>query len=142
MSDHEEQEIINETAATTAECLIKELQRQGMIRQRETAYQRTEKALSNYRLLRSAVNEAEDKQRVATTERFLTLIDNALDEIKDDPYYQVIKMIYIEGKTRESVADILFCDVKTITRNKKRLIDILKVRLFTDMYIKELIFDM
>lgn len=113
-----------------------------MLKQYETAYQKTEKALYNYKNFRDAVDIAEDKQKVIITQSFLKLVDRALDTIKDDPYYLIIKMLYIDGETVGAAADRLLCDEKTITRNKKRLIEILKVKLFSDKYITELLLDM
>jgi len=47
-------------------------------------------------------------------------------------------MKYFESKTREEIAEELEVDVSTITRNKNRLINTLKITLFSDEVIYEL----
>ena len=48
-------------------------------------------------------------------------------------------MIYFEGKTREQVAEFYDVEPKTITYNKKRLINILKTVLLADLTVKEIL---
>lgn len=62
------------------------------------------------------------------TERYLKRIDNALDKIRTDKYFNIITLKYLnkeEGKiaTDEAIAEILEKDRKTIARNRKRLIN-------------------
>ena len=40
-----------------------------------------------------------------------------------DKYYDIIPLFYFEHNTIEAIAEKLFCDVITIYRNKKRLLD-------------------
>ena len=65
-------------------------------------------------------------------------IEEALEEIRDDPYYDIIPMYYFEGETRENIALTLETTVRTVARNKRRLIDYLKVKLFSDSCIYEI----
>lgn len=44
-----------------------------------------------------------------------------LDEVKGDRYFDIITMFYFEGYTVEKIAEHLDVDVRTISRNKKRL---------------------
>lgn len=44
-----------------------------------------------------------------------------LDEVKDDRYFDIITMFYFEGYTVEKIAEQLNVDVRTVSRNKKRL---------------------
>lgn len=78
------------------------------------------------------------QESIQTTQRLLNLVDNALIKIKQDPYYKVINHKYFEGKTHEEIAAILDKDVSTITRNKTRLVNELKIKLFSDEVIGEL----
>ncbi|MDB1959283.1 hypothetical protein PMY38_11795, partial [Clostridium tertium] len=71
------------------------------------------------------------------TERDLKRIDNALDKIRDDKYFGIIQYKYLnEDKekitTDEELADKFNRDRKTITRNKKRLINKLMTILFPE----------
>lgn len=69
------------------------------------------------------------------TERILKRIDNALDEIRKDKYFDIIQYKYLnidEEKinTNEELAYKLRRDRKTVMRNKKRLINKLITILF------------
>ena len=68
------------------------------------------------------------------TEREINRIEKALDKIKDDKYFTIIELKYLnfdeKSKTDEEIAEILGKDRTTIIRNKKRLINKLKVILF------------
>lgn len=75
---------------------------------------------------------------IALTKRYIKTIDNALLKIKDDPYYDLIKMRYFEGANREEIADYFGVDVATVSRNKSRLINTLKVHLFSDEVITDI----
>lgn len=74
-------------------------------------------------------------QSLKTTENFIKLIDDALDSISNDSYFEIIRLKYFEKQTREDIADYFDCDIKTVSRNKNRLINMLQIRLFSDEYI-------
>jgi beta-lactamase class D len=61
-------------------------------------------------------------------------IDKALLNISDDEYYEIIKLKYFGAKNvqknDEEIAQILYCDKSTVSRNKNRLIKRLSVLLF------------
>ena len=63
---------------------------------------------------------------------YLDLIDEALEKISNDDYFDIIRMKYFEGKTREEIAEYFNVDVATISRHKKRLINKLGIYLFPD----------
>lgn len=73
---------------------------------------------------------------IQTTRTFLRVMDEALETVKDDMYYELIPMRYFEGATLEDIAEYFDCDVSTVSRNKNRLINILQIRLFSDEVIK------
>ena len=75
---------------------------------------------------------------IAITKRLMKIVDQALEKIKDDPYYEVIAYKYFQSKTHEEIADIYQKDISTITRNKTRLINSLKINLFSDEVIGEI----
>lgn len=72
------------------------------------------------------------------TERVIARIENALDKVKNDKYFRIIELKYLKqaAKTDEEIAEILEKDQSTITRNRNRLINSLKVILFPES-IKE-----
>lgn len=84
-------------------------------------------------------SELKEKYKIEKmeTERDLKRIDNALDKIRDDKYFCIIQYKYLnEDKekitTDEELADKFNRDRKTITRNKKRLINKLMTILFPE----------
>lgn len=75
---------------------------------------------------------------ISNTKRLINLIDNSLNKLKKDKYYKIIELKYFNGETREKIAEIFNADVSTITRNKNRLLNSLKINLFSDEVIEEL----
>lgn len=82
------------------------------------------------------IERIEDSIRV--TRNLLKTIDATLELIKEDKYFDIIKMKYFEGKTQANIAEYFNRDEKTITRNKNRLINILRIHLFSDECIEEI----
>lgn len=79
----------------------------------------------------------------AETERDIEKIEKALNKIREDKYFEIIKMKYLEKRedekiTDEDVAEALGRDRTTIIRNKKRLINKLKTIMFPQS-IKEIL---
>lgn len=121
--------IIDETVNTT----VAKLKLSGLIKDNSlTAFQKTEKALRLYRNIQSGHSEN------GISEKFVKLVDKALGDMRDDPYYDVIPMIYFEGMTREQVAEYFDTTVTTISRHKTRLVNKLTPILFSDETIIEL----
>lgn len=79
------------------------------------------------------------KVEKAETERDIARIDNALDKVRNDKYFKIIELKYLkqEAKTDEEIAEILERDRTTISRNRSRLINSIKIILFPES-IKEL----
>ena len=75
---------------------------------------------------------------ISTTRSFIKIIEDAIYSLQDDPYYHLIHLRYFEGRTREEIAEYFDCDVKTVTRNKNRLINLLQIRLFSDEVIQQI----
>ena len=78
------------------------------------------------------------EQSIQVTKNFISIIDDALAKLKDDPYFEIIPMKYFENKTREEIAEYFDVDVSTISRNKNRLINLLQIRLFSDEVIYQI----
>lgn len=76
--------------------------------------------------------------KIHTTKNFIKIIDDAIDALKDDPYYDLISLRYFKGYSMEDIAEHLGCDVRTVQRNKNRLINLLQIRLFSDEVIQEI----
>ena len=96
----------------------------------KSPHQKTEELLRNYQAFTLSGNPA--------AEKMIQRIEMALQVIKEDPYYDVIVMYYIKGKTREDIADLFNTSVTTISRNKTRLISRITPVLFAEDYIMQL----
>lgn len=93
--------------------------------------------------IKSDADKAEEKiesieQSIHVTKNFIRIIDAALDSLEDDPYFDIIRMKYFEGSTREEIAEYFDVDASTISRNKNRLINLLQIRLFSDEVIYQM----
>jgi len=73
-------------------------------------------------------------------ESYIQFIDNSLDRISTDQYFDIIRLKYFEGLTNEDISFELDCDPSTVTRHKNRLINIIKIYLFPDDSIVELFY--
>ena len=58
------------------------------------------------------------------------VLEEALEIIKPDPYYESVSGRYFEGLDNEAIAESLGCDATTVWRNRQRLIKSLSVRLY------------
>lgn len=120
-------QVISDTVNTT----VLKLKMAGLMKDdRKSAFQKTEELLKNYR----AFIQSDQPY----TQKLVEKINAALKTIEDDPYYEVIPMIYFEELTREAVAEYFDTTVTTVSRNKTRLVNKLKAMLFSDDVIYEL----
>lgn len=82
---------------------------------------------------------AEIQASIATTKRFIGVINAALDKLrKSEIYYELIPMKYFQGKSNNEIAEYFQCDIRTIYRQKKRIVTKLQIRLFSDDTINQL----
>ncbi|CCY88356.1 dNA-directed RNA polymerase specialized sigma subunit sigma24 [Mycoplasma sp. CAG:956] len=81
---------------------------------------------------------SELKQISVKTKSQIRLVKSSLKKIEDDKWYDIIPMYYFENMKIESIAEELDCSVSTISDNKKRLMNELKVYIFPDTFIEEL----
>lgn len=122
---------INEIINATVNATVLKLKMAGLMKSdRKTAYQKTEELLYNY--------ESFKKSDQPFTLKLVSKIDDALKEIEDDIYYEIIPLTYFKNETRENIAERFNTTERTISRNKGRLVNQLKVKLFSDDVIYEL----
>ena len=123
------EEIIAETVNTT----IAKLKLAKLIKDdRQTAFEKTEQILRSYDDMKKSHSED------GTAKKFIDIVDNALKQIKDDPYYDIIPMMFFGKESRETIAEYFDTTVTTISRNKRRLIEKLKCLIFADDVVVEL----
>lgn len=174
--------IIEQTAQTTAEKVVLEFQKKGMLKDsKQSAFQKTEILLYNYGSFQDAVKEKklqikevrshglkhksksitsfssgnnfsnqkdpdeleEEKilqleSSIKITKNLISVIDKALEKLHDDPYYDIIKLKYFEKKKGDEIAEYFNVETSTVSRNKNRLINVLKIYLFSDDVVNEL----
>ena len=75
---------------------------------------------------------------VQDTVRVISMIDRCMAQIKSDPYYDVLEMLYFEGRTQEDIAMTFGCSQVAISKNKSRLVRELAMRLFPNQAVNEL----
>lgn len=80
----------------------------------------------------------EIKTSIEDMSGYVETVDNALLMISGEPFFDILPMRYFEGRSREYIAEHFEVDVATISRNKNKLIDSLKIYLFPDASIMEL----
>lgn len=97
----------------------------------KSPFKKTEEILRNYPTFKQILDQP-------YTIKLCEKIEDALKDIEDDPYYEIIDLFYFQNQTRETIALELNTTVRTVGRNKARLVNILKLKLFSDDVIKEL----
>lgn len=75
---------------------------------------------------------------ITLTKHYIKTIHKALKTIEQDKYYEIIPKYYFENISMEKLSAHFEKDVKTIYRNRQRLINELKLQLFSDETIMEL----
>lgn len=122
---------INQIINNTVNITVLKLKMAGLMKDdRKTAYQKTEELLRNYN------DFCKSDQPYA--QKLTKQIDAALNDVEDDVYYEIVPLTYFDKKSREYIAEYFDTTVTTISRNKTRLINKLKVKLFSDDVIYEL----
>lgn len=124
---------IKDIISQTVDQTVLKLKMAGLMKNsQQSAAQKTEYILRNYNNFKKAHSEDD------AAKKFITIIDAALAELEDDPYYNLIPLIYFEGYTREEAAEYFDTTVTTISRNKRRLLEKLKLFIFADDVVYEL----
>lgn len=126
------EKIIDRAVNTAVNSTVIKLKMSGLMKDdRKTAYQKTEELLRNYNIFCEVDNKP-------YTQKMVRIINEALEDIRDDIYYEIIPLYYFKGWTREAIADHFRTTERTISRNKNRLINRMKARIFSDSVIREL----
>lgn len=87
-------------------------------------------------IIDTRINEL--KQSIHRTKAIINMVNSILQDLKKDKYYLILELKYFDKKTYEEIAEIMQCDISTVSRNKNRLINIMKIRLFPNNFINEL----
>ena len=132
MTDEELTRLINETVHKTVDETIYKLSTRRLLKDdQKTGIEKIEGLLRYY----PTAKKLNDKY----AQRITAQIDAALEEIKDDPYYDIIVMTYFNNDLRETIAGTFGTTVTTISRNKKRLLIELEKRITPSDFIMDLL---
>lgn len=124
---------VDEIIKQTVDYTVMKIKLAGLMKDnRQTAFQKTEQILRSYNDMKKSYSEN------GTAKKFVDIIDNALETLKNDSYYDIIPMLYFEKRSREDIAEFFDTTTTTISRNKRRLVEKLKVLIFADDVIYEL----
>ena len=77
------------------------------------------------------------QKSVQLTVKAISMIDRAMESVKNDPFYPILEMRYFEGRTLEDIANALGCTHSTISRNRNRLVNELALIIFPDLVVSE-----
>lgn len=132
MTDEELTRIIEETVHKTVNETVCKLHTKRLLKDdNKTGIEKIEELLRYY----PTAKKLNDKY----AKRITAHLEAALDELKDDPYYDIIVMTYFHGDLRETIANVFDTSVTTISRNKKRLLTELEKRITPSDFIMELL---
>ena len=67
---------------------------------------------------------------IAADQYELDNIEKALAGIADDEYYLTVSGRYLQGLSNEQIAERIPCEISTVWRNRKRLVQQLAVLLY------------
>ena len=122
----------------TVKHTVAELKRNGLIREnRLDSFKKTERILYEYPKFKKIVTEYKFED-MTITPKFVEMIENALHDVSDDPYFEIIPMKYFDGKTHEQIAEHFDVQPAAISKQRKRLINQLRGVIFSDDFITEL----
>lgn len=126
------EKIIEKTVEKTVEKTIARMTVAGVIKvDQKPVTQKTVDLLERYEQLK--LSDQPFSQKVVAQ------IETALDQIRKDPFFDIIPMFYFDKLSREDIAFHFGVNEKTITRNRKRLIRQMSVTLFSDDVIMDIL---
>lgn len=124
-------DVIENTARKTARSVVAEMKRKDLLKSNAlNSFKKTEKVLYEY----PAWKKSDDSE----TQKFCELIERALKEVEQDPYFELIELKYFERWTHERIAEYFDVDVSVISKRRTKLIDRLRPIIFSEDFIKEL----
>lgn len=126
-----EQEIKN-IIDNTCTAMVLKLKAAGLLEsQQRSAYEKTEALLYQYSALKKVAQPY--------ARRVVDEIDACLEDLKNEPYIQVIELFYFEGLKNAACARELNCDERTCRRNRRALVEKMTSRLASEDFIRELL---
>lgn len=125
------QEYIDKIINDTVDKTILKLKMTGLLKDnRKTAFQKTEELLREYKNLKKDDSE--------TVVKLIAKLETALIDIETEKYFEIIPMIYFENRTREEIAEHFNISVRTVIRQKIKMINQIKTKVFSEDVVFEL----
>ena len=122
----------------TVKQTVAELKRAGLIREnRLDSFKKTERILYEYPKFKKIVTEYKFED-MTITPTFVEMIENALHDVSDDPYFQIIELKYFKGWTHEQIAEYFDVQPAAISKQRTKLINRIRAGIFSDDFISEL----
>jgi DNA-directed RNA polymerase specialized sigma subunit len=78
------------------------------------------------------------QESVQETVQVISMIDRNMAAMRNDPYYKVLVMRYMEGRTQEDIAVELKCTQPNVAYHKSRLVKELAMRIFPSQVTQEM----
>ena len=98
--------------------------------------QATKKYLSEVEKIENMIENCENE--IKRLEHVVNMTENALKNIQDDKYYKIIELKYFEEMTLDYIAGYFNVEITTVKRNKNRLVNKVKVLIFLDNVIQDI----
>ena len=124
------EELIRRTAKETASEIIEQCKEKRQKDSQLGSFKKTERILYEYPNWREI--------DAANTVKFCLLVENALNRVSSDPYFQIIELKYFQKWTHERIAEHFGVDVSFISKRRTKLINSLRSIIFSDEFIREL----
>lgn len=128
--------LVNEIVERVVSKTIEKLRRADMLKEKKLdSFKKTEKVLYEY------AEWKDDEDASELQQKFCRQIEKALKRVSDDKYYTIIELRYFEKWTFEKIAEFFGVEQPCITKNRTRLINLIRPIIFADDFIRE-IFEM
>lgn len=127
-----DEKLLRQIIAETVDATVSKLQAAGIMRNGQcSAVEKTEALLYQYKALQDT--------QTPYAQRVVGEIDACLEEFKNDPYIDSIRLFYFEGLKNAAAAAATHTEERTFRRNRRQLVEKFAVRLASDEFIEELL---
>ena len=124
--------LMRQIIAETVDATVSKLQAAGILRSGQcSAVEKTETLLYQYKALQDT--------QTPYARRVVGEINACLEEFKNDPYIDSIRLFYFDGLKNAAAAAAMHYDERTFRRNRRQLVEKFAVRLASEEFIEELL---
>ncbi len=98
------------------------------------SFQKTEKLLYAFPNMKKNAEATGDEY----VKKYILFIESILNEISDEPYFELIRLKYFEKQTHEAIAEYFNVNITTIYHQRTKLVNQIRAGLFAQDFIREL----